>query len=703
MNNIYRDSKTTRRLRLSALALASTLALVACGGGGGSPGTVNAGSGGGSGTGTGTGTGTTTPVTGAKLTMTVTDGSGAAVTSLSGGQSATVKATVLTADGKPAVGAIVQFASATAGLVEFTPGTGSALTDSTGMAVVAVKPASVTAAGAVSITATSVVGGVTTTAAAGIAVGAAPLTVGNLSFASSIPSSLAAFNTLALNIPVTSGGQPVSTAPGLVLSSLCIGDGLASLVIGTMANGIQSATYTNNGCLRGTDVITASIGSSSKTISVPVSAANIGTIQFTNSSQSDTSIVLKGSGGLGRSESAQLTFKVVDDHSNGLAGVDVNFTANTYTGGLTVSPSRATTDASGNVTTVVSSGTIPTPVVVSAEATRNGVKVSGSSSSLTISTGLPIQRSMSISTDKANIEGHNYDGELSHITILMADQYGNPVSDNTSVNFITEGGAVGNSNAGGCLTVKGGCSVDLRSQEFRPTNGRVTVLAYAQGIEDFTDENGDGQYSCTNYTDPSGATTTATYRPLIDTCVSGGEKFVDQGDPFLDTDMDGVFNTAVNDRPVPYNHPSFVAAGNGKWGANYIRRSIEIVFSDSVAKMVRQVCTPENVCRDWTANDGDPTNVAGVAAPTCATQRLAVRVYDLNNNPMPYGTTVAPADVTNVAPQAFAPGTVVSTNAIGGTIHFVNVKPDAQCRAGDFSVLVTTPKGTATSFKFTAQ
>jgi hypothetical protein len=696
MNKPLRDPSTNYGLRLTALALASTLALAACGGGGGSPGGTGA-----VGSGSGSDTGTVTPVKVPTVTITVLDGANAAVTSLSGGQSATVKATVLTAAGAPAVGAIVQFATTTAGIIEFTPA--SALTDSNGVAVVTVKPASVTASGAVSISATTAVANLTATASTGISVGAAPLTVGTLSFATAVPSTLAAFNALSLNIPVTSGGQPVSTAPGLVLSSLCTGDGLATLVLGTMANGVQSATYTNNGCLRGTDVITASIGSSSKTINVPVSAANIGTIRFTASSSADSSIVLKGSGGLGRSESAQLTFKVVDDHDNGLAGVDVTFTANTYTGGLLVSPTKATTDASGNVTTVVSSGTIPTPVVVSAEATRNGVKVAGSSSALTISTGLPIQRSMSISADKANIEGLGYDGEVSNITIRMADQYGNPVSDNTSVNFITEGGAVGSSQAGGCVTTGGGCTVQLKSQEFRPTNGRVTVLAYAQGIENFTDSNGDGQYSCTSYTDQNGNATTAAYRPLVDICATGaGEPFVDQGDPFLDTDMNGVYSAAATDRPVPYNHASYSAVGNGKWGANFIWRQMEITFSDSKTKLSRQVCVGD-VCRDWLTTDGDVANVAGLTGSTCSTQTLAVRIYDLNNNPMPAGTSIAGVDATNVAPQAFAPSSVVSTNAAGGTIHFLNIKPNEDCKPGDFAVLVTTPKGTGTSFRFTAK
>lgn len=696
MQTTSRDVLSTNRLRLSALALASTLALVACGGGGGSPGGTAAV---GSGTGTGTGTGTTTPVATPTMKLALVDGSGATVATLSGGQTGTLKATVLGTDGKPAAGVIVQFAAATTGLIEFTPGTGSALTDSAGVAVVTVKPASVSAAGAVSLTATAVVGSVTASAASAISVGAAPLTLGALSFTPTPSGTLPAFSTLSLNIPVTSGGQPVTSAPGLVLSSLCSGDGTATLVPGAIANGVQVATYTNNGCLRGTDVVTATIGTSTQTISVPVGAANIGTIQFTSSNLGSSSIVLKGSGGLGRSESAQLTFKVVDEHNTGLAGVEVNFTPTTSTGGLSVSPTKATTDSSGNVMTMVSSGTIPTPVRVQASATRNGITVSGLSDSLTVSTGLPIQKSMSMSADKFNIEGLDYDGEIAKLTILMADQYGNPISDNTAVNFITEGGSVGSSAQGACTTTNGGCTVDLRSQAFKPVNGRVTVLAYAQGIEDFVDLNGDGQYTCANYTDANGNATTAAYRPLVDTCVSGGEAFSDLGDAFLDTDVNGVYNAATGDLPVPYGHTVYTAAGNGKWGINYIRRSIEIVFSGSTAVLTRQFCT-NGVCRDWVASDGDATVVAGLHGAGCLSQSLVFRVADLNNNPMPYGTAVSGTDGSNVSPQTVAPATIASTTHVGGTIHSLTIKPETDCKAGNFSVLVNTPKGNGTLFAF---
>jgi hypothetical protein len=684
--------------RVAALTLVAAAVLSACGGGGGDPGAVPPASG----TGTGTGTTTPTPTVTAetKVSLALMDGSNKAVTSLSGGQSGTLKATVLTPAGQPAVGAIVQFATATDGMIVFTPATGSALTDANGVAVVTVKPASYTTAGALAVTATSVVEGKTGSSDLNIAIGAAPLTVGALSFSPAPTGALPAFNTVALNIPVTSGGQKASVSTGLTLTSLCVGDGTATLVPGAMSDGVQTATYTNNGCVRLKDTITAAIGNSSQTIGIDVTAANIGTVQFSSSSTAGTSIVLKGSGGQGRSESAQVNFRVVDQQGNGLAGVDVDFSATTYTGNLAVSPLRATTDASGNVSATVSSGTIPTPVRVIATARRNGISITGLSDALTISTGLPIQRSMSVSAEKVNFEGWGYDGETIKLSARMADQYGNPVSDGTAVNFVTEGGAVGSASQGACMTTNGECSVDLRSQNFRPTNGRVTVLAFAQGVENFVDMNGDGQYSCTDFVDADGKVP-ATYRPLVDTCRSGGEPWTDMGDAFLDTNNNGAYNPADNDLPFPYNHTSYTVAGNNQWGLNYIRMPIEVVFSGSFANMTRMVCSG-STCRDWTAADGVAGELVDAAGPGCKAQDLYVRVADVNNNPMPAGTTVTVSAATKVTASAVAPELIGSTNDIGGTIHSLTVTPDASCAVGDITLQVKTPKGNITSFKFNA-
>jgi hypothetical protein len=673
------------------------LALAACGGGGGSPGSTSSGG--------GTGGAVGDP----KISVALTDATGTATNTLSGGQKGTVKATVLDASGKIAAGEVVTFTTGDAAMLTFEQS--SALTDEKGVAVTHVSPSSASAAGATTIIATTVIKTRTASATTNVAVGAAPLTIAKMEFAVAPPSPLPAFSTAALNITINSGGTPATSVTGLTLTSLCVADGTAKIVVGSLSGGVQTATYTNNGCLRVNDTITASIGNSSASVNLAVGAANIGTIQFVGTDLNGSSIVLKGSGGLGRKESALLTFRVIDQNNNGLAGVDVTFRATTYTGGLTVAPDKGTTDASGNVTTTVSSGTIPTPVRVIAEATRNGKLISGLSDALIVSTGLPIQKAMSLSFDSYNIEGLNYDGEVANATVRLADQYGNPISDGTAVNFVSEGGAIGSSLQGACTTSNGGCSVQLKSQNFRPANGRVSVLAYVQGIEDFTDANGDGQYTCTDWDNKKDG---VPFRPLVDVCKTGaGEGWSDLSDPFLDAGdpgfvtgvpsnpgtFDGVYDPTKGDLPIPYGHALYSPKPDGHWGLNYIRAQAEVTFSGSVARIIRLNCGA--TCKDWdSTTDGPDTTIAGTAGTGCALAALNFRVVDANNNPMPAGTTIGVADANKLAPLTPAPSKVPSTSALGGTFHSIGVQPDSSCAKGYFSVVVTTPKGTATSMRF---
>ncbi|MEN3274496.1 MAG: hypothetical protein V7631_286 [Massilia sp.] len=117
----------------AALALVAAAVLSACGGGG-DPGAVPPRSGAAPGTGSGGGTVTPPVAADTKVTVALVDGSGNTVTSLSGGQTASLKATVPGPAGKPAAGAIVQFATSAQDLVSFKPETGSALTDANGVA-----------------------------------------------------------------------------------------------------------------------------------------------------------------------------------------------------------------------------------------------------------------------------------------------------------------------------------------------------------------------------------------------------------------------------------------------------------------------------------------------------------------------------------------------------------------------------------------
>jgi hypothetical protein len=173
------------------------------------------------------------------------------------------------------------------------------------------------------------------------------------------------------------------------------------------------------------------------------------------------------------------------------------------------------------------------------------------------------------------------------------------------------------------------------------------------------------------------------------------------GDPFLDTVPDGgAYDALAGDRPFPYGHASYTAQGDGKWGLNYLRSSIELVFSGSYAR-ITELCR-NGACVAAAYRDGATIAIPGAAGAGCAPQQIAVRLTDANNNPLPFETTVSVVSANKLSVAGVSPAAIPSTRSPGGTVHQFTVTPDAACAAGDFSLQTKTPTGKITEFKFTA-
>jgi hypothetical protein len=326
----------------------------------------------------------------------------------------------------------------------------------------------------------------------------------------------------------------------VTFSSTCISQGLAAVTAsgssaaGSTANTVETttgtvdATYTAKGC-SGSDVITASatVASSSLTATgtVSVASAATGSLQFV--SATPTTIGLKGTG---QPSTSTVIFKVLDSTGAPKAGVTVNFSLNTTVGGLSFSPASASSAADGTVQTVVSSGTVHTPVTVTA--TIASPELSTQSSSLTVSTGIPASNTFTVAVGPAtyasgtstlacpNVEAWDLEGVTVPITVSLADRYDNPVLDGTAVSLYTDGGKI----TGSCTTADGtgtctgtGGTITWTSENPQPTPdtalpskssepGRVVLLATAIGEESFDDANGSGFYQSgdefTNLGDP---------------------------------------------------------------------------------------------------------------------------------------------------------------------------------------------------------
>src|ERR1035437_5383174 len=224
-------------------------------------------------------------------------------------------------------------------------------------------------------------------------------------------------------------------------------------------------------------------GLASSSAILTVTAPTTGSIQYV--SATPLNISLKGSGG---APTSQVIFKVLDTGGNPISGKTVTLGLSTTVGGLSLASYTGISDALGQVIATVNSGTVSTPVRVTASTVAGGVTLTTQSSQLSITTGIPDQVSFSLSATQHNIEGMNYDGVTTVLTARLADHFKNPAPDGTTVNFTSEAGSV----VGTCNTVAGACSAIFTTQGVRPTNGRATVLAYAVGEESFIDFNANG-------------------------------------------------------------------------------------------------------------------------------------------------------------------------------------------------------------------
>ncbi|MDB5954479.1 Ig-like domain-containing protein [Ramlibacter sp.] len=190
---------------------------------------------------------------------------------------------------------------------------------------------------------------------------------------------------------------------------------------------------------------------------------------------SPTSIVIKGAGGSGRSETSTLRFKVTDPNNSPVQGAIVNFSVSN--GNVTLNIPQSTSDAEGVVVTTVTSGTTPTSVVVTATAAANG-SATVPSSTLSVSNGLTVAGGLEVVAEKHNIDG-GVTGTTTKVSAFMRDANGNLVPDGTTASFTTDFGAVGSSSQGACASVNGTCSVDFRVQNPRG-NGVATVTGTVQ-------------------------------------------------------------------------------------------------------------------------------------------------------------------------------------------------------------------------------
>ncbi|OEZ79877.1 bacterial Ig-like domain (group 1) [Janthinobacterium sp. HH106] len=415
----------------------------------------------------------TAQASGAKMTLALLNG-GSASNALSSAMPLTAKALVTDLNGKPISDVLVAFSTDNT-MAVMSPSVGTALTDATGTASVTLRPFSLSASGAATLRATTTANGAVASSQINYVLGATDLSAENMRFS---PAGIPAYGTTNVTVDVMAGTS-LYTGSGQTVnfSSTCVQAGKASVTSGVpVVNGKATAVFRDLGC-NDYDMVNATVAGSASMYhaTLPIGRVAPASVQFSSVSPVGKSIVIQGQGGIARTEMATLTFRVFDTFNKPLVGQEVTFSLLNGPG-MTLNKVKDTTDANGDVITTVNSGTTPTTFRVKASLASG---ISTLSDSILVTTGLPVQTAFSLSSVKSSVEGWSYDSPLSTpattVTILLADQAGNPVPDGTPVVFQSNLGAIGSSSMGGCTTMNGGCSVDFRSQNPRvATNPPVT-------------------------------------------------------------------------------------------------------------------------------------------------------------------------------------------------------------------------------------
>ena len=605
------------------------------------------------------GTGTTTTPT---ITVVLRNVANTAnVSSIDTSTPALVQATVRDASGSGVANAIVTF-STNAIYAAFSGGANTALTDANGIAQVELTTSN-TSGGASTVTANATVAGVAISGSINYAVGSSTIALGPMTFGVGA-GTLSAYGTTSVSVSVLNNGN-LYTLPMVVnFTSTCASTGKATLTASvTTLNGVATASYLDNGCNNATpgDTVTATLtNGGSVTGSLPVGTPTLGSIQYvsvvTTPATTPPTITLKGTGGNGRSETAKVTFRVVDSAGNPVGGKTVSFSLNTAQGGLALGSTSGISDpTTGNVVTTVIAGTVSTAVRVTAIIyDKDGVTplLSSQSDQLIISTGIPSQDEISLPTTKHNIEGWAYDGEQTTLTAMLADHFRNPVPDGTAVYFTSEGGSVLPS----CTTVSGNCTTTFTSQNLRPTNGRITVLARAIGEEAFTDG--------ANGFPANGTCDGTTARPLVNSEMIDAngistdmpEAFVDYNengirdanDPYFDFNGNGQYDGPLVDTDGTtysynlgdgyYNGILCTLLGTGICGPTGTPRTIDVRASNVIVLSTSHaIITITGNAQGGSLIDLPPCTAAGPGAPIAFT----VTVVDDHGNAMPVGTQVS--------------------------------------------------------------
>ena len=597
------------------------------------------------------------------LKMELRDASNAVTNTIGSSGLTTLKATLKFPDGTPVSQKLIDITGDLT-KVSFPEGS-SQLTDSSGVATIKISRASATVGGAGTLTGAATISGTNTSGnlVSTVVTGVVDYSVGAVSGAAALAldtldvgaPTLPAYGTRQISVRAMQG---TSVVPSVQVSFSSNCGQITPATAPTNASGIAVASFTATdvagtavstlGCGDKTvDVFASTVGANTVSKSISVLAAPATNLSFVVPTDATKSrIYLANSGG---PTQTTVEFLLINARGEAMPGQAVQLSLKTLNGGIpkatfgtveNIAPITLPTDSFGKVSVPVFSGSVPTNVVVNATLESNPL-IQTDSSVVVIASGRPAQARVSLSQGKTAIRGFNVDGSTTTITMSLADRQGNPVPDGTAVNFVTEGGVmIPPTCVTGAVPGDSQCTVNIRSQNPRPSDGLVSILAYAAGEENFVDANFNNVFDC-------------------------GESFTDIGTAYRDdtATMSGVFNAFVTGEfSVPRSaSPSSCATGtapspsigDGVWGAADVRGQLLVVFSTDDFDVINPT---------W-------TKALDINWAVAVASNLKVTIADKNGNSIPTGSTISVValDTTTTTPsKTSGTSTVVGTCSVTG-------------------------------------
>ena len=617
---------------------------------------------------------------------------------------------VTNSSGQPAANAKVTFAIDAEGIALSQTTSGATLTDSNGMARIFLKPTAPQVSGAYTITANASNDSNTAIANVNFLVQATTVSLSTLNVTNA---QLVAGGQTALSmIASDTAGNPISG----ILVNLNANCGQLPIQVTSNENGVVEFVYkainTDNTLCSGNVRISANSGSSTQTANLTIQAPEATSIVYTSNN------LTLGIQNSGSSATGEAEFTIYSNKTP-LANAEVILSLEKSPLGLSFvqlgnrADQTLRTDANGRVSVNIYPGSTPGPVEIKATLASDS-RINALSKGISIASSRVTQDGISLSFG-TNALDWSLDGDETPVTARLVDRNGNKVPDGTVVNFTAEGGKVFPSS---CTTSDGTCEVTFSTQNPRPGDGRVSLLAVVEGEKAYIDQNENNAWD-----------------KGIDILVHN------IGDTFRDDNENGTFEigeftypltTQANgacenniDQFIQLKFPTFDPIRKKLFKQDYISNFVSPNKPMTCNSELDAVVRYEGI-QLLTNGDNpeftllDKNNVRLQDQKVSAdSSRVYTRINSggfYNLNPMPSGTTISGSvtdktdgpdsgscKVEMIGGPAKVPG-IVSTGNPGDNTGTINTFALDGCEAGDFfKISVTSPKGTTTTATYTIQ